>query len=64
VTKDCVVKLADFGVTTQLSYERRVATSYAGTPHFMAPEVIERQPYNSKARTHRQAAPRPPAPTP
>ena len=48
VSKDCVVKLADFGITTQLTYDRTAATSYAGTPQFMAPEVVERRPYNSK----------------
>ena len=50
VSRECAVKLADFGVTAQLSSEKLAVTSYAGTPHFMAPEIIERQPYTSKVR--------------
>ena len=51
MSRECAVKLADFGVTAQLSSEKLAVTSYAGTPHFMAPEIIERQPYTSKVRS-------------
>ena len=41
-TKDGIVKLADFGVATKLTEaEKEKNNSFAGTPHWMAPEVIE-----------------------
>eukprot|EP01017_Pseudomicrothorax_dubius_P028439 TRINITY_DN3378_c0_g1_i1.p1 TRINITY_DN3378_c0_g1~~TRINITY_DN3378_c0_g1_i1.p1 ORF type:complete len:1082 (+),score=271.01 TRINITY_DN3378_c0_g1_i1:140-3385(+) len=39
-TKEGVVKLADFGVATKLS-ETEKCLSFAGTPYWMAPEMIE-----------------------
>ena len=39
-TKDGIVKLADFGVATKLT-ENEKSNSVAGTPYWMAPEVIE-----------------------
>jgi len=45
ISKDGDVKLADFGVAI---YYDKNASSFAGTPHWMAPEVINRKPYNSK----------------
>lgn len=44
VTLDGVVKLADFGVATQFQEgEKRQHMSIAGTPYWMAPEVIEQK---------------------
>jgi len=40
VTKDGIVKLADFGVATKLT-ESRKSDSVVGTPYWMAPEIIE-----------------------
>jgi cell division control protein CDC15 len=39
-TKDGQVKLADFGVATKLS-ETVKSMSFAGTPYWMAPEIVE-----------------------
>lgn len=39
-TKDGVVKLADFGVATKLT-DTEKSNSGAGSPYWMAPEVIE-----------------------
>ena len=39
-TKDGEVKLADFGVATKLS-ETVKSMSFAGTPYWMAPEIVE-----------------------
>lgn len=39
-TKDGIVKLADFGVATNLT-ESEKSNSIVGTPYWMAPEVIE-----------------------
>eukprot|EP00742_Colponemidia_sp_Colp-10_P001119 GILJ01001209.1.p1 GENE.GILJ01001209.1~~GILJ01001209.1.p1 ORF type:complete len:451 (-),score=53.86 GILJ01001209.1:189-1541(-) len=42
-------KLADFGVSATLEHTMSKANSVIGTPYWMAPEVIERSHYNSKA---------------
>lgn len=43
------VKLADFGVSEQLQSGMKESTDYVGSPLFMAPEVIKKSGYNSKA---------------
>ncbi|KAM3133911.1 hypothetical protein pb186bvf_014026 [Paramecium bursaria] len=42
------VKLADFGFAKKINFEEDLMTSIAGTPLYMAPQVILRQPYTSK----------------
>ncbi|XP_072778971.1 serine/threonine-protein kinase PAK 3-like [Taeniopygia guttata] len=42
------VKLADFGISVELSPEKKRPSSVAGTPWWMAPEVVTRQPYGPK----------------
>jgi len=42
------VKLADFGTAVQLTFQRLQRTTLAGTPYYMAPELIQRLPYREK----------------
>jgi len=51
LTESGDIKLADFGVSKQLtqSGENLQATSYVGSPLFMAPEVIAKSAYNYTA---------------
>lgn len=44
-----IVKLADFGFARSLSYNTMVLTSIKGTPLYMAPELVQEQPYNHTA---------------
>jgi len=46
INKNGEVKIADFGVSTQLG---RAANSTVGTPLFMSPEVLDGAPYNASA---------------
>jgi len=39
------VKLVDFGLSKELTASRRQSKTLAGTPEYMAPEVLMRQPY-------------------
>uniref|UniRef100_A0A6B2LD03 Protein kinase domain-containing protein n=1 Tax=Arcella intermedia TaxID=1963864 RepID=A0A6B2LD03_9EUKA len=39
------VKLADFGTAVQLTFQRLRRNTVAGTPYYMAPELIQRLPY-------------------
>ncbi|EFA84388.1 putative protein serine/threonine kinase [Heterostelium album PN500] len=41
ITKEGIIKLADFGVASQLSDEVQLRYSVVGTPYWMAPEAIQ-----------------------
>lgn len=43
------VKIADFGVSTQLSNNLSRRNTFVGSPYWMSPEVILEEEYNSKA---------------
>lgn len=47
VTGNCEIKIADFGVSAQLSNTLPARNSFMGTPYWMAPEVIESSRYNT-----------------
>jgi len=42
------VKLADFGTAVQLTFQKLRRNTLAGTPYYMAPELIQRLPYKEK----------------
>lgn len=41
-----VIKLTDFGVSSSLDVPTMTGNTLVGTPHFIAPEMIEGRPYN------------------
>ena len=41
-----IVKLCDFGFARAMSSNTMVLTSIKGTPLYMAPELVQEQPYN------------------
>ena len=46
-----VVKLCDFGFARAMSSNTMVLTSIKGTPLYMAPELVQEQPYNHTVGT-------------
>lgn len=44
-----ILKLGDFGISRQLNSSNHKVNTAAGTPYFMAPEVLATEPYDSKA---------------
>lgn len=50
-----MVKLCDFGFARAMSTSTLLVTSIKGTPLYMAPELVQEQPYNHTV-LHRPAA--------
>ena len=48
LTESAEVKVADFGVAAQLSNTMSKRNTFIGTPHWMAPEVIQESRYDGK----------------
>ena len=46
-----IVKLCDFGFARAMSCKTMVLTSIKGTPLYMAPELVQEQPYNHTVGT-------------
>ena len=49
MTSEGNIKLCDFGFARHMSYKTEVLTSLKGTPLYMAPEVVQEQPYTHTA---------------
>mmetsp|Transcript_21885 Transcript_21885/g.43959 ORF Transcript_21885/g.43959 Transcript_21885/m.43959 type:complete len:491 (-) Transcript_21885:270-1742(-) len=45
------VKICDFGLAFQYSANRRAPRTFVGSPRYMAPEQMQRRPYNEKVDT-------------
>lgn len=50
LTSDGRVKISDFGFSAKLTPKRSKRQSLVGTPYWMAPEVIAKQPYGTEVR--------------
>jgi len=48
ISADGEAKFADFGVAGQITPFKKNLGSFAGTPHWIAPEMIKKQPYDEK----------------
>ena len=46
------MKLCDFGFARAMSNNTMVLTSIKGTPLYMAPELVQEQPYNHTVRAN------------
>lgn len=46
--RDAAIKVADFGVSAQMTTTKKKAETFVGTPFWMAPEVIEKDHYDEK----------------
>uniref|UniRef100_A0A0M3I6T5 non-specific serine/threonine protein kinase n=1 Tax=Ascaris lumbricoides TaxID=6252 RepID=A0A0M3I6T5_ASCLU len=49
LSEEAAVKIADFGVATQLNTFSNRAATFVGTPYWMAPEVIDQDKYDAKS---------------
>lgn len=47
--KNNMVKIGDFGISRILMGTTDIATTFTGTPYFMAPEILKHEGYNSKS---------------
>ena len=46
-----VVKLGDFGIARLLAHTRAKARTVAGTPFYMAPELLQEKPYSVRSQS-------------
>lgn len=46
LTEDRVLKIADFGLATQLDHPDSVKHTVCGTPNYLSPEIANREPYS------------------
>lgn len=49
ITSKDIIKIGDFGISKSLAHTRELAHTAIGTPHYLSPEICQRQPYNHKS---------------